>query len=165
MKNEFSRNASREVDEVGEEKIWLLGQPKLRDYLHVVREMVVDGESADRRQLTDEWRTANDYYHELEEREAGIADKVECRDLDPALFPLAEDLMADPRYGKAFDAMPASFGIVELDRLGVFQPHVTRRFVDGLMARLGPDPDPEALFRFCLPLGRPEVPVQIQRVG
>jgi len=159
------RDFIEEEDRQIQEEIWLLGQPKLRDYLHFVREMVIDGDKLDRTQLTDEWRTTNDYYHELEEREAGIADQEECRDLDPTLAPLVEEVVADPRYQSAFAGLPAKFEMVELDRLVIFQPHVTCRFVESLAARLGPDPGPEALFHFCLPLGRPEPTVRIQRVG
>jgi hypothetical protein len=147
------------------EEIWLLGQPPLTDYLHFVRHIAVDGENADQRALADEWREANDYYHELEELEAGIADHVECGALDPAMAPLAEELMADSGFRNAFDTLPTTIGLVELDRLVIFQPHVTCRFTDALRARLMPKPGPEALFRFCLPLGRPDAPVEIQRVG
>ena len=147
------------------EEIWLLGQPPLGDYLEFVRDMVVGGAAADPRALTDEWRSANDYYYELEQSEAGIAEQVECRDLDPALAPLAEEVMADPRFRRAFDTLPTRIAMVELDRMVTYQPRVTRQFVDDLKARLGPAPDPDALFRFCLPLGRPDAPVQVRRMG
>src|SRR2546430_1893244 len=99
---------------VAREEIWLLGQPPLWKYLDFVEDMVVDGATANSAALANEWRTANDYYHELEEREAGIADTVECRDLDPALAPLAAEIAADPRHRRAFDTLPTSFGVVEL---------------------------------------------------
>jgi hypothetical protein len=148
-----------------DEEIWLLGQPPLSDYLSYVRHWVVGGENLDPRALCDEWREANDYYYELEQKEAGIADQVECRDLDPALAPLAEQVMATPRFRRAFDRLPTRFAMVELDRLVTFQPHVTCRFVDSLKSRLGPAPGPEDLFRFCLPLERPEASVQVRRAG
>ena len=132
------------------EETWLLGQPPLRDYLDFVRDMAVD--APDQRALCDEWRRANDYYHDLEVAEAGIADAVERRDLDPALAALAEALVADPHFRNTFDLLPAAVELVELDRLVVWQPRVTATFVNALQARLGPAPDAEALFRFCLPI-------------
>jgi len=147
------------------EEIWLLGHPPLRRYLDFVEDTVIGGATMDRAALTDEWRAANNYYYELRESEAGIADQVECRDLDPAVAPLAAEVMADPRYRHTFDTVPTSFGVVELDRLVVFQTHVSRDFIEALKSPLGPAPDASALFRFCLPLGRPEAPVRIQRVG
>jgi hypothetical protein len=150
---------------ITQEEIWLLGQPPLRRYLNFVEDMVVCGEEMDRGALTDEWRAANDYYEQLEQSERGIAEACECRELPGHLRPLAEEVMADVRYTQTFDALPARFAMVELDRLVVFQPHVTGDFVDALKLRLGPQPDEESLFRFCLPLKEPEAPVRIQRVG
>ncbi len=147
------------------EEIWLLGQPSLAHYLKFVEDMVIGGSAMDRAALTNEWRTANDYYYELEEREAGIADQVECSDLDPALAPLTAEVMADSRYRCTFDSVPSRFGVVELDRLVVFQTHVTGDFINALKSSLGPAPDMESLFRFCLPLGSSHAPVQIRRVG
>jgi len=146
-------------------ELWLLGQPALRTYLDFVRDMVVDGGNADPKALCDEWREANDYYYELEQSEAGLADGAECRDLDPALAPLAEQVASDPSFCRTFDSLPTSFALVELDRLVVCQAHVTHDFVESLAARLGPAPDREALFRFCLPLGDRGTPLQVSRAG
>ena len=146
------------------EQIRLLGQPHLADYISFVREKTVGGEDADPRVLADEWRAANDYYYDLEQHEAGIAGEVECLELDPALTLLAEKTKADTRFARAFDTLPTSFGLVELDRLVVCQQFVTRNFVEGLKARLGPAPDPERLFRFCQPLERKDPPVKVDRI-
>ena len=56
------------------EEIWMLGQPPLQDYLDFVRHKVVNGAMLSPKKLVDEWRIANDYYYDLEESEAGIAD-------------------------------------------------------------------------------------------
>jgi hypothetical protein len=147
------------------EEIWLLGQPPLSRYLEFVAEDVVDGASADRAALTDEWRAANDYYQELERSEAGLANQVEHTELDPSLDALAVRVKAHSRYRRAFDVLPTSISLVELDRLIVYQKHVSRNFIDTLKTRIGPAPDAAALFRFCLPLEAPDVPVQIRQVG
>jgi hypothetical protein len=147
------------------EELWLLGQPDLGYFLKFVRDRVVGGADLSPRTLAEEWRSANDYYYELEESEAGIADQVECRELDRNLLPMAEQVIAAPWFQRAFDTLPITFAMVELDRLVVFQPNVTREFVDELKARLGPDPDQKSLFRFCIPLERPEPAVKVQRLG
>lgn len=166
MEQEQTRSEPEEHRAVREEReLWLLGQPSLGDYLRFVKDRVVGGASADPAALTKEWRTANDYYHELEERESGIADKVECRDLDPALAPLAAAVARDPRHRLTFDIVPTSFGMVELDRLTVSQKEVTLDLIESLGQQLGAAPDPARLFHFCLPLGRPETPVHVRRVG
>jgi hypothetical protein len=147
------------------EEIWLLGQLSLREYLDYVRDRVVGGASADKRALCDEWRGANDYYRELEKSEARITDQAACRDLDPALAPLAEEVTGHAHFRRTFGTVPTRVGMVELDRLVVSQLYVNRPFVNALSARLGPAPDPQALFHFCLPLGRPNAGVEIRRTG
>lgn len=160
-----TRRGVQDSGKTTQEEIWLLGQPTLRHYLEFVEDMAVGGATVDLAKLTDEWRVANDYYHKLETKEAGIADNVKCRHLSRTLAPLAAEVRTDPRYRNTFDTLPTSFGVVELDRLVLFQIHVTSDFVDDLKAQLGPSPDPKALFRFCLPSVHPEAPVQIRRLG
>jgi hypothetical protein len=147
------------------EELWLLGQPPLSRLLAFVADSAVDGDAIDRAALTNEWRVANDYYQSLEKTEAGIANHGSHRELDAQFTALAAQVQADPRFRRTFNTLPTTFGMVELDSLIVYQRHVTRNFVDARMARVGPAPDPETLFRVCLPLGEPEVPVQIHKVG
>jgi hypothetical protein len=149
---------------VRREEIWLLGQPLLRDYLDFVEDSVLGGSDISRVPLTDEWRAANDYYEKLATSEANIADMVQCDVLDPSLYPLAEAVMADSRYRHTFDSLPTRFAMVELDKLVVYQIHVTGSFTQALKHRLQENPDLTALFRFCLPLEKPDAPIQIQRV-
>lgn len=149
----------------GLEELWLLGQPPLSRLLDFVESAGVEGDKVDRAALTDEWRAANDHYMALERTEAGIANRGTHRELDPELAPLAAEVAAHPRFRRAFRTLPTSFGMVELDSLIVYQRHVTRNFVEARMQGIGAAPDPEALFRVCMPLGDPDAPVQIQRVG
>ncbi len=152
-------------DNFANEEIWLLGQPLLRDYLRFVEESVVDGNKANPAVLIDEWRAANDYYEELATTEANIANTVECRELDLSLKPLTETVMADSRYRKTFDSLPTRFGMVELDKLVLYQIRVTGTFADSIKTRLGDQADLESLFRFCLPLDPPDTSVRTQKVG
>jgi len=150
----------------GDEEIWLLGLPPLSRLLVFVRDTVVDGPAVDRAALTAEWRVANDYYAELEKSEAGIANEGTHRELDAGLAGLAAEVQAHPHYRRCFNTLPTSFGMVELDKLIVCQRHVTHNFVEAIKARVGPAPDPEALFRFCMPLETPgDTPVEILEVG
>ena len=146
-------------------ELWLLGQPPLRDYLDFVRDSVVGGDAMDQRALCDEWRVANDRYYDLERSEAGYVDAAECLELPAAMRPLADELARHPHFRHTSDYLPATFGMVELDRLIVYQPHVTLPFVETLQARLAPAPDAEGLFRFCQPLERRDPPVTVRRLG
>jgi len=147
------------------EEVWLLGQPPLGDFLDFVKSSVVNGSKESPAMLTDAWRAANDYYQELEDSEHGIADRATRRDLDPSLAPLAAEVTAHPWYRQTFDRLPTTIGMVELEKLIVCQKSVTWTFVEQVKQRLGPDPSPEALFRFCLPVHERGEPVQARREG
>lgn len=148
-----------------QEEVWLLGQPPLAGYLDYVEQVVDGGEQMDRRGLVDAWRVANDYYAELEQTEAGIADQAECLDLPKSLSPLAAELAETPSFRRTFDRMPTTFGMVELAKIVVSQRRVTLPFVEALQARLGSARDLETLFRFCQPMQRRDPPVTIRRLG
>ena len=107
-----------------------------------MKESVVDGADIPRSILVDEWRAANDYYAELEETEAGLADQAEIADLDPALRPLVDEVMADSRFVRALDELPASFAMVELDLLLVGQPFVSQHHTTKLNGMITPSLTP-----------------------
>ncbi len=153
------------ADQPQQEEMWLLGQAPLRKYLDFVQDMGLKGAAPARPELVREWSAAALYYEELEQREAGIADRIECTPLGPELAPLAAEILASPRYTRTFDSLPTRIAMVEVEKLLVCQNHVTRSFVDRLKQLLGPDPDPATLFRFCLPLEHSAAPVQIREVG
>ncbi|MFC4313207.1 hypothetical protein ACFPN2_29280 [Steroidobacter flavus] len=143
-----------------QQELWLLGQPPLGRYIEFV-EQAAGGARTDRAALMEEWRAANDYYQELERSEAGIANSGSHRELDASFASMISEVTAHPHYRRAFDTLPTTFMLVELDKLIVFQRHVRRTFVAELMRRVGPVPTPEALFRFCMPL-EPSAPASVR---
>ena len=147
------------------EEYWLLGQPSLSDFVSYVRKAVDGADDTATRDLVDAWRAANDVYAELETDEAGIADEVECLDLPDEMLPLADELSRTEPFRRAFDKMPTTFGLVELDKIVVSQRRVTRPFVEELAARLSPRPGPAGLFRFCHPMDRQDPPVRMRRLS
>lgn len=147
------------------EWIYLLGQPQLQDYLNLVRDKAIGGDAANPRLLADEWRTANEYYYELERDDADSPVSSECRALESSLGGLVADVQSDYRYQQTFDTFPTTIEMVEVGRLIAYQRHVARQFVDRLATRLGPAPDPDALFQFCLPLAADNPPPDVRRVG
>lgn len=147
------------------ELIWLLGQPQLTDYLDFVKHKVIGGEAIDPRVLVDEWRAANDHYYDLEQAEAGIADRIQVRPVEKALQPLCAELEANPWFRHSFDNLPYTICKVELDKLVVSQIHVERGVTFGRAQKLGAKPSPEALFNFCLPRERTLPQVTVQRLS
>jgi hypothetical protein len=145
--------------------LWLLGQPHLSDYLDFVANKVVGGKAVDPHTLVEQWRAVNDLYYEMEQGEAGIADAITCLPIESELEIFAEEVRQSAWFKSSFDDLPSRIEKVELDKLILSQNHVelaSSREAEAMAADLS---DPEALFRFCLPLDRPQPPVRVQRVG
>jgi len=157
--------AGDDAQALNSEILWLLGQPHLDDYLDFVKHKVIGGDAVPPNMLADEWRAANDLYHNLEQTEAGAADEAECLPLPRALEPLAKKVRAHPYFRSTFDTLPTTIQIVELDRLIVSQKHIASVFTQARGRALGSAPTPQELFRFCLPLDRQNPPVRVQRLA
>ncbi len=157
-------NEGRDRDAIQEE-IMLLGQPTLGRYLDYMTETVIGGASLQRNVLVDEWRAANDLYYDLETSEAGLADHVEILDLPAPLKPLVSAIRAESSYRRAFDMLPTRFAMVQLDRVVASQRRVNLSHAKRLRAHLGASPSLEQLFRFSLPLDRPDVRVGMHPSG
>jgi hypothetical protein len=134
-----------------DDHVFLVGRPPLSEFLGFIRTMAVSGQTADQGQLAAEWRKANDHLKTLESTEAGIADTPPVGALDPSLSAQAAELLGDPFFTRSFNMVPAKLGVVELDRLVVFQKFIDLSFVARLKERLGKAPNQNQLFDFCLP--------------
>jgi ParB-like chromosome segregation protein Spo0J len=146
-------------------EVWILGQPPLGTYLDFIKKMALDDGARPPAELVDEWRNANDYFGELEVSEAGLVEKIEVRDLDRSLQPLADAVAADSRFQRAFDLLPWRFAMVELDKLIVAHPYLNESHKERIQQRVGDATDAERLFRFCQPLDRQEAPVSARAAG
>jgi len=146
------------ADPLVDTHLLLIGRPPLAEYLGFIATQTLEGEHADPGTLAQEWRLANDHVRELEQLEAGIADQTPVELVDPALEPLLQQVLADAAYRRSFNIVPTRVGVVELDKLVVFQKHVNLRYVNHLYRVIGARPTAEAVFRFCLPLRHPTPP-------
>src|SRR3954468_4789676 len=95
------------------EEAWLLGQPPLQRYLDYMQDTAIGGAQMSRSALVDEGRTANDYWYEAEQSEAGVGDRSDIREIDSSLKPCIEEVMASSRYRRGFDELPTRFAMVE----------------------------------------------------
>lgn len=145
------------------ELIWLIGQPSLEDYLQFYRTKVLGGDSVDPGALVDEWRAANDIYHDLSSAEAGLAERIGCRPLPKSLHPLEQKVREHPWFRRSFSELPISFAMVELDKLICSQIHVEHGHYDLGTSAMGRSL--RKRFEFCLPLQRDLPPVRVQRLG
>jgi hypothetical protein len=145
-----SSDTSLEV--ASEPNVFLIGRPPITEYLGFITERTVDGQAADTRALMDAWRAANDHVLKLEEAEAGIADGVAIEDLPDEIRPLRDRILADPCVQRSFALTPIDVGMVELDRLVVFQKHINLAHIARLRTRISAPSTPQELFELCLPL-------------
>ncbi len=148
-----------------DDHVFLIGRPPLGEFLGFVRLVAVEGQKVSQRQLAEEWRRANDHVREFETREAGWADNPEIQALPAEASELNQRLLADPMLKQSFQVVPTSVGMVELDRLVVFQKQINLSFVKSLQEALGREPDFERVFRFCLPFDHPHPPAQIMQMA
>jgi len=150
--------------EIVDDYVYLTGRPTLRAFLSFVRNRSPNGRRADLGALTDEWRAAASYINKLEKSEAGCADHPAIQPLPAQLEPLREQFVHSPLVEHGYNTVPAQVGIVELDRLVVYQHHIDLSYVAMLKEKLGPSPSEEEIFRFCLPFDHPRAPAKWARV-
>ncbi len=145
-------------------ELWLLGQPPLQKYVDYVEDLGGDPLVV-RRQAVDEWREANEVYHRLEKKEAGLVDRLSSKPLPASLGGQLAKVTADPRYQASFGELPNRIALVELDTLIVPQSFINLDHSERLQKRLKPKPTAAELFDFCLPLNRDEAPVHARQIG
>lgn len=124
------------VTPVVDDHIFLLGRPPIQEFAYFIRTMARDGHLIDQAALMQEWRAANARIQGLEQDEAGYADHPPIAPLPPALQPFAARVLAEPAFQKSFCYVPCDFGMVELDRLVVWQKSINLGFVSTLTQSL-----------------------------
>ena len=144
--------------------IFLMGHPPLNEYLNFVAFMSGEGQNANLRIITDEWRSANDHVLELERTEAGWADGPTIAALPIQLEPLATAVLANPMVHRSF-LLPTRIALVELDRLVVYQKHINLAYVESIKEKLGSSPNAETVFKACLPVDHTLPPIRVQQTN
>src|SRR5712692_1275041 len=107
-----------------DEHVFLVGRPPLGEYLGFITTLAVGGNAIPQGALAAEWRKANDHVRKLETDEAGWADKPEIKAVPNSQEQLAKEVYADPVFQRSFQVVPTDIGIVQLDRLVVFQKSI-----------------------------------------
>jgi hypothetical protein len=150
---------------IAQQNVFLAGRPPMGEFIGFVTSQMVDGHNADVRALANQWRSANDHVRELEAREAGAADNAPIGDVPAALGDLVARVEADPIYLRSFEVVPTRLGMVELDRLIVYQKRINLDFAGQLQDRIGREPSPRDVFAVCLPFDHPMPPIRVARVA
>jgi hypothetical protein len=137
---------------------YLLGGTPLDEYLDFMRREPVDRDRLYPVDLTPAWEAADAVRRDLQRTEADWADYPPLAPVPPEFADLVARVKADPFFQRAFSLMPYALAVVELDRLVVRQKTINQVQVGRIKARLGPAPDPETVFRTCLPFEHPFIP-------
>lgn len=153
------------IQQQTDECIFLIGRPPFAEYLGFLTTQTLQGATTDYGPLATEWRAANDHIHDLEQQEAGWADNPTIGVLAPNLEPLWEQVRADSLFQRSFSIVPTSIGIVELDRLVVYQKLINLEHVRRLHHQLGDALSDEEVFRLCLPNEHVEPAVSRMRIA
>jgi hypothetical protein len=143
------------------ETIYLIGRSSPERFLRFVKREGVDPVSES--DLIDEWRAAQARIRELRRQEAGFADDATVGELGDHYESLLIEFLQDPLVRHGFNTVPTEVGMVELDRLVVYQNHIDLAHVARLVGSLERPPDWQDLFRICLPYDHPTPPVAWSR--
>ena len=117
--------------------------------------MAVDGQTVDQGLLAEEWRRANDHVICLEKSEAGIADGITPSALPSSLSDLCQRVRTQPSFVQTFRFVPVEFGIVELDRLVVYQKFINLGFIGFLKSTFPERPTEIDIARLAFSIDQP----------
>ena len=149
----------------GDDHVFLIGRPPIGEFLGFIRTMSVDGQNVDQGKLADEWRQANDHVNALEKAEAGIADDVAVSPLPEALQLLTEQVRNEPSFQTNFRMIPTEFGIIELDRLVVYQKFINLGFVGIIKSTFPEKPTEVDVARLAFGIDTPNAEIKQMQLG
>lgn len=141
------------VGVTADQHVFLAGRPPMGEYLGFVT-TTVGGNALDVGALAESWRQANRHVEELRAGEPDYANDPEIGELAEHLRPRGERVLADPIIQRSFSIVPVKVGVVELDRLVVWQKHIDLSHIERLREVLGVDPGNGDVFDLCLPIDR-----------
>jgi hypothetical protein len=137
-----------------DEQVYLLGKPPMGEAVHYLKTQTLEGQTVEVSALADQWRAAHARRRELMHSEAGIADSPQLGELPPELEELAARVLGDQLTRRSFGITPCAIKMVDLDQMVVFQRQVNLNYARDLAAMLGPDPSPDDVLNFTLPIDR-----------
>jgi hypothetical protein len=144
------------------DELHLLGLPSMADYVERVIRRSVGGDRSLESALIDKWVQAAQHRERLAVGEAGLADHPPLGELPASLAPWVEQVVGRPRFAAAFSSVPIALAMVEIDRLVVWQQHLSldhaARFQTATL-------DEAAVAAICLPLDEPVPEVTVLRQG
>lgn len=158
-----SRRSQKEP--TSEEYSVLIGHSPIGEFLSMATVQAVDAHRVDQRGLVNDWLSANDRISAFHDWTPGFADSSTIGTVADDLKDLVLEVEADRIFQRCFNFVPASVGVVELDRLIPLQKLVNLDHVRRLTRKVGAGPSPRSIFRICLPADHPQPRFQQTRLG
>jgi len=135
------------------------------EYVSWVRRLAVDGESIPESDLVRAWRSARERMDHLEREEAGWADHPRVDSLPTSVSSVATALLDDPIVRRSIGPFQARWGLLELDKVVVFQNSVDLALVDDIKKGIPASPTEEDLLNVATGLGNRLSPFNATRVS
>jgi len=148
-----------------ESHIVLLGRPPLEEFFGFMKLKAARPENVNERRLAEEWRLANDHVVRLRAEEADIADAPQIFELPGPWAELSRRVEASKPFQRGFAAVPAVIGMIDLDRIVVFQKSINLAHVKRIQERLGDAPSAERVFETCFPNEENTLPLRASRAS
>ena len=151
---------NQEAGEVREPWGFLLGRPPVEEYLSF-RIQASGDQDVDIARAAERWRAAAAFTDQLRTTEAGEADDLSVGPLPESLVDQGSAFLTSSLARTSFATSPATLGIVELDKLVIFQRQINLRYTTELQTMVAGDWTTESLglFKFCLTIDQPEPPI------
>lgn len=137
-----------------EECVYLIGRPPIAEFIGFIQTQTADSHLMDPSKLTEEWRNANERVKEIEKIEDGFGDDHVLQPIPQHLNKLLDEVYQDDVFKKAYGFMPYEFGIVELDKLIVYQKFINLKHVDRIKRQIEKCLSDEEIFKLCFPYNR-----------
>lgn len=142
-----------------EPHVFLLGQPPIGEYLGFLVQ-ASPGQNVDIDAAAQRWRQANTVLQQRASVEAGMADNQTVGTIPNDLQAVADMFMTDPAVAASYPVLPRTVGLVELDRLVVFQKQINLTYADQLQQVIHQQAgDNHQLFDFCVGRSQPRPPI------
>ncbi|MFI5218951.1 MAG: hypothetical protein ACHQNT_05625 [Bacteroidia bacterium] len=148
-----------------EKCVYLVGRPPINDFLSFMLTQTVDAQDLDTGLLTQEWREANDRVKEIQGAESGFCDNHAITAIPENLQPLLEKVKQDEIMKKSFSYIPYEFGMVDLDKLIVFQKFINLGHIERIKEGISKDMTDEKIFELCMPFNHPVPNFNVQRIS
>jgi hypothetical protein len=154
---------SNTLDDQMNQVLCLAGATRMADFISFIQKRTVGGRERDAGQLADMWREAAQVFEALQTTEAGLADAPEVKPLPKELQAHAKKLAKLSHFQQTFSSTPVAFGMVELDKLVVYQQHIMASAVAKMTDALKTPLSYAILADLCLPLTQADAGFRLAR--